>query len=306
MNQPNFLIVGAARSGTTALHYYLAQHPDIFMSARKEPNFFAYQDGTFDFPYPGDAEGKAKLLDYSVTNFESYLELFKGATDVAAVGEASPYYLLSEQAPDRIQNRLPNVKLIMILRDPVDRAYSHFLQAARSGNFNPDDFPNLLKAEEAENHWGWARHCVYISQYYTQISNYLESFDLDQIKIYLYDDLKTNPDELIESICNFLEVDTEFELDVSLQYNKSGVPKNKILDLLLSRKNILKPLLKNALPGSIVNILAKFQNRVQNYNLYKPPAISPEFRAFLVERYFREDILGLQTLIQRDLSAWLL
>lgn len=305
MTKPNFLIVGAARSGTTALHYYLAQHPDIYMSARKEPNFFAYQDGTFDFPYPGDAEGKANLLDYSVTDLDSYLELFKGAEDATAVGEASPYYMLSEQAPSRIYQQLPDVKLIMILRDPVDRAYSHFLQAARSGNLDPNNFPYFLKEEESTNTWGWARHCVYISQYQTQIKKYLEYFDLERIKFYLYDDLKAKPEVLMESIYSFLEVDTKFETDLSLRYNKSGVPKNKVLDLLLSRKNILKPILKNVLPGVMVNFLATIQNRVQNYNLAKPPSISPEFRSFLIENYFRKDILGLQDLTQRDLSSWL-
>lgn len=128
MTLPNFLIIGAAKAGTTSLYHYLAQHPQIYMSPIKEPNFFALEERCVDFRGPGD---HLYIKQFSVTELERYRSLFQGVTHEQAVGEASPLYLYSPVAPARSHRYVPEMKLIAILRHPVDRAYSAFLHLLR-------------------------------------------------------------------------------------------------------------------------------------------------------------------------------
>lgn len=106
---PNFLVIGAARSGTTAMYHALSRHPQVFMSAVKEPNFFAFEEGELDFGGPG-----ADFVNNSTNSLADYRALFAETGGAAAVGEASPLYLYSEQAPARIAATLGQVKLIAI------------------------------------------------------------------------------------------------------------------------------------------------------------------------------------------------
>ena len=130
MAMPNFLIIGAAKSGTTALYHSLKQHPQIYMSPVKEPRFFAFEGETPRFCGPGDDRFVRKF----VTNFEDYLRLFEAVTDQIAIGEASTVYLtMSETSSRRIRHHLPHAKLIAVLRHPADRAYSQYQVRFSSG-----------------------------------------------------------------------------------------------------------------------------------------------------------------------------
>src|SRR5688572_7713518 len=130
MVMPNFLIIGAAKAGTTSLYSYLNQHPQIFMSPVKEPNFFALEGEKLNFRGPGDAQ---VINRYSITQLESYRAHFKGITQETCIGEASTLYLDHPKAVERIQHYTPKARLITILRDPVERAFSNFLHAVRDG-----------------------------------------------------------------------------------------------------------------------------------------------------------------------------
>ncbi|MDY7015905.1 MAG: sulfotransferase, partial [Cyanobacteriota bacterium] len=151
---PNFLIIGAAKGGTTSLYTWLAQHPQIYMTPVKEPNFFALQGENFNYP---SGTVSQRYLDECVTNFEAYLEQFKAVNCEIAIGEASPFYLYHPQAASRIQQTIPDVKLIAILRDPVERAYSNFLHHIREGFETVEDFSQALQAEESRmrDRWWW-------------------------------------------------------------------------------------------------------------------------------------------------------
>src|SRR3712207_6354190 len=133
MTMPNFLIIGAMKSGTTALYYYLEQHPEIYMSPVKEPNFFSSQE-------------QENAAD-AVTDIGTYQHLFRGVSGEKAIGEASHSYLYEPGAAAEIRRYLPEAKLIAILRNPIDRAYSHFLHMVRSGTEPLDDFAQALQEE---------------------------------------------------------------------------------------------------------------------------------------------------------------
>ena len=298
MTMPNFLVIGAAKAGTTSLYSYLKDHPQIYMSPHKEPRFFALEGEPIDFQGPGD------LTRFRfVTDIESYHALFEGVSNEVAVGEASPWYLYVPKAPERIRHHIPNARLIAILREPVERAYSNFLHAVREGLEPLTDFTQAMKAEEnrIRNNWSYRWHYKQKGFYYVQLKRYYELFDRDQIRLYLYDDFMTNPINLLQDIFRFLGVDDTFVPDTSQKHNVSLIPRNKALDKLFRQPNSMKSVLKPFLPS---RLRQQVKTNLINLNLQKKPQLLPEVRKQLLDEY-REDILRLQELIQRDLSRWL-
>jgi hypothetical protein len=302
---PNFLIIGAAKAGTTSLYRYLEQHPQIYMSPVKEPKFFAFEGETPDYCGPGDRYANR----FTITDLEAYQAQFQDTTNETAVGEASALYLYSPKAVERIQHRIPNTKLIAILRHPVDRAYSSFLHLIREEREPLNDFAQALAEEEVRihNQWQFIWHYKTVGFYSVQLKRYFDTFSQSQIRVYLFEDLATKPIEVVQNIFQFLEVDDTFVPDLSTQYNASIVPsnkaavkKNEILHTFLTKTNPIKSILKPLLP---VKQRQRLKTNLIATNLAKP-TLALELRQKLLEEY-REDILKLQDLIQRDLSQWL-
>jgi Sulfotransferase family len=304
MTMPNFLIIGAQKSGTTSLYRYLRQHPEIYMSPVKEPRFFAFEGDEPDFrgplrrdprtPWAGRPRG-------TVTDLGAYCDLFRGVTDEAAVGEASPYYLYSEKAPGRIRHHLPEAKMIAILRDPVERAYSQFLMERRNGQEPLADFRKALAAEErrARDNW-WIGQYRSRGFYHAQLDRYLKLFHPDQLRVYLYEDLEEDPVGMTHDIFRFLEVDDTFVPDTSWRSNVSGIPRSRALQTFAEQPNRLKGALKQFLPEGL---LKRMSANLRQRNLAKPPPMPESARRELTVAY-REDVAKLQRLIGRDLSRW--
>jgi hypothetical protein len=259
---PNFIILGAAKAGTTALYHYLQQHPEIYMSPMKETNFFALKDEPLDFQGPGDGD---YINRFSITSLEEYEDQFDGRTDEKAIGEASPLYLYSRKAPLCIHEYVPHAKLIVILRNPIDRAYSAFLHLVRDGRETTTDFHEALRQEEARIHAGWEHiwHYKHMGLYYEQLRRYYDLFDHSQIKVYLYRDFRTQAVGVLQELFGFLGVDDTFMPDTSVRHNATV-----------------------SMPS------------------HQKPRVPLEVRLELRD-IFRDDILRLQDLIDRDLSHWL-
>jgi hypothetical protein len=291
MTMPNFLIIGAMKSGTTALYYYLEQHPEIYMSPVKEPNFFSSQE-------------QENAAD-AVTNIGTYQHLFRGGSGKKALGEASHSYLYEPRAAAEIKRYVPEAKLIAILRNPIDRAYSHFLHMVRSGTEPLDDFAQALREEEVRIHKERTFQ-DYIGRglYYNQLKRYFGTFPQEQVRVYLYEDLSGAPISTVQDAFRFLKVDDSFVPDVSLRRNVSGQPKYKTLDGLLRRQSRIKHAAKIYLPARMRWCLSKTFDDLKTRNLAEPPPVQSKVRRHLIGVY-REDILKVQELIHRDLSGWL-
>ena len=306
MPLPNFLVVGAQKCGTTALYYHLKQHPQVYMSPEKEPHFFALEGETIVFRGPRDKE----ILDHiAVTDIEAYRELFAGVSNETAVGEASAVYLYSPKAPGRIRYHVPDAKLIIIIRQPAERAYSSFLHMVRDGREPFKDFERALEEEEARvrDNWSPIWHYKRAGFYHDQLERYFDTFGRDQVKVYLYEDFVSNPGGVLQDVFRFLSVDDTFVPDLSTRYNVAGVHRNKSLHAVHSflikphpLKSAFKPLVPKGLRRRAVTRLV---NSIRSQNLVKPP-FPAEVRERLVAHY-REDIFKVQELIRRDLSAWL-
>ena len=296
---PNFLVIGAGKSGTTSLYYYLGQHPEVYMSPVKEPLFFAAEGGRISYLGPDGQMMSRPANRGAVTSLEEYEGLFAGVRGEKAVGEASPQYLYSPEAPERIKRRVPGARLLAVLRNPVERAYSAFLHRTRLGREPLADFPAAIAEEEnrMREGWGLSFHYKHKGFYHAQLSRYVELFGREQLRVYLYEDLKADPVGVSQDVFRFLGVDDAFVPDASVSYNTAGVPKNGAVSALVKRAGPAVFFLRNRVP---VGISRRFRGLV----FTGPPPLPPEAREELIGVY-REDILRLQEMIGRDLSGWL-
>ena len=296
---PNFLVIGAQKAGTTALHYFLKQHPDIYMSPEKEPHFFSF-------------EGKTSQNPGIVTNLECYQALFDDCKHEKVLGEVSPSYMSNLEALKGIKSYIPEVKLIAMLRNPADRAYSQFLHEVREGREAITDFGEALKnhdrIEKRDREQGIKRGpwCYYKPQgyYYNHLKPYFDTFGASQLKVCIYEDFAEDPVTVLQEMFLFLKVDHTFVPNVAMIFQKTGYPKIRLLSTILDSKKShpVKYMLKSIIPSKQLHFFLGM--KLRNWNLVKPP-LSSDIRAKLLEDY-REDILQLQNLIQRDLSKWFL
>jgi hypothetical protein len=296
---PNFLIIGATKSGTTSLYHYLSQHPEIYMSHVKEPHFFAYEGQTLDFKGPGDMEIASQMI---VTEKWRYEQLFDGVTNEKAIGEASAMYLYCEGTAERIKRYLPEVKLIIILRNPVERAYSSYIHLRRDGRENLKDFLEALDAEESriESNWMPIWHYKKMGFYYEQLSIYYQFFKKEQIKIYLFDEIKKQPMEIMQELYKWLGVDPNFVPDMSLKYNVSGLPKKQWIHFYLRKPHWTKTIIKPLLPERFRKYI---MTNMINKNLSKKQEMQDEWKNFLLNLYETE-FIRLGKLLNKDLSNW--
>ena len=292
---PNFIIIGAMKAATTSLYTYLKQHPDIFMTSIKEPKFFNNFNKDSRFKLQGKGLIKIKTL-------EQYQNLFKEAISEIAIGEASPSYLFDENCHILIKKILPKAKIIAILRQPVERAYSNFLHAKRADQEKDTDFEKAFNEENKILKKGIKTH-YYLEKgfYYKQLKKYYDVFPKEQIKIILFEDMIKNPGKITQEVFKFLNVDLSFTPNTSKKSNVSGVPKGTLGWIVMKlRKNHLMPNIEfsKIFPKFIVNLML-------NTIYSKPKKISNKLIKKLTKQYYIEDIRKLEKLINRDLSIWM-
>lgn len=302
---PNFLIVGAAKSGTTSVYNYLKGHPDVFMSANKEPCFFSsYQvppDVHEKNVYPANGDRRIKELD-------KYLSLFADADPqkYKAIGEASTHYLFQyRETIENIKKLYDNhrrIKIIIILRNPIEAAHSNYTMWKMSG-FETKPFFEVIKDSDRRSEDLYC-NIAYIHKfrYHDQIQAYLNHFD--QVKVLTHDDLNQDAELFMKEIYQFLGVREDYlPENISTRYNRSGNPRFKLVDLFFGRKSTILPRmlpLLNRLFGE-----SKTLDRItgiRNWNL-KKDTIDSKIVSYLHGKY-DEDVRKTGRLINHDLSAW--
>lgn len=297
---PDFIIVGAARSGTTSLYRYLGQHPDIFVAPVKEPHYFAADDFPERFTGPGDDRLNRRII----RDQERYEQLFAAASGKRVTGESSAFYLCYPHAANRIARVCPDSKIIITLRDPVERAYSAYMYLVRDGRETLSLAEGLQRegerrAQGFEPMWWYTE----LGRYYAQVKRLLDLFGEQRVKVLLYDDLCTNPAQMVQSVFGFLGVREDIPIDTSIRYNSAGVPRSRtiytLVDAFLAGPLALKRRVKALMPSSVSTAL---RNRVMNA-LITPVPMSVDVSAQL-RGLFAEDVSKLEDLLGRDLRCW--
>lgn len=296
---PDFIIPGAAKSGTTTLYQLLSQHPDLFFpKSRKEPFYFSF--GGQKPQYADEEFNRIPIWDT-----QEYLNLFLEAKSDQLCGDASTSYLYTADKSIELMKEaygagFSRIKVIILLRNPIDRAYSHYTYLIRNGYENRS-FEEAI-SPEGISEWKrkrWGFDYLKYGEYADQVAAYKTA--LPQTKIWLMEDLKQG-DSMLREIFRYLEV-PEMEVKSNVKANPSGIPKNRGMVNLLRKNPVLQAIGKK-LPEGLQHSLKRKRDNVMSKLLEKKP-MQEDTRLKLVE-YYREDIEKLQEVIGRDLSHWLI
>ena len=291
MSLPNFMCLGAAKSGTTTLYDILRQHPDVYIPSFKEPHFF-------DIP-----ENYKNGIKWYEKNY------FKSA-NTKVVADFTPSYFFDKEAPKRIFESLGGkVKFVVILRNPVDRAYSHYLHSKRDDHedlgFNEaliNERSRLKKYEKNGDYLSYLRQS-YVSQslYSDMLERYLEYFSLDNfLFIHFEDEFIKQREQTIENILNFLEIEN-VSLKTDLKSNPASKEKSKTLKRIMKKRGWWRILLKKMIPSLKIRQIIK--NRIQRANIstFTPEKLSVIQRKMMYDTYFKEDIIAIEDIIDRKM-----
>ena len=296
---PNLLLVGAAKCGTSSLHKYLAQHPQVFMSEVKEPRFISSQVTRFPLNGPGDHKVEA----WYVKDYENYVKLFQTAEGYPVIGESSAdtLYFYKGTIPV-IKQYLGDPKIIIMLRNPVKRAFSAYQHLVR--DLREDlSFEDGLKEEQNRiaNNWELIYHYTQASLYHDSVKAFLDNFS--NVKIILTEEQEKRPQQVLRDIFRFLDVDPNCDVNTEIRYNMSGKPKSQWLHQFFFEGNMARRLAQ-----PIVRTLFSQETRIriaqkiQEKNLTRL-TINPDTKQRLHE-YFEEDIQKMEKLLNRELAMW--
>ena len=286
MNKCDFFIVGAPKCGTTSVYHYLDEHPDIFLSTPKEVNFFSSVDLLNQSMY---------YDDYICKTSDEYDLIFSESNADQIRGEASVSYLFYENVPSKIIKYNPQAKILIFLRNPVDRAFSHFLMDSRLGLCDYDFSTILHSSFKIPNGSLYYQQYIELGFYYIQVSRYLNCFKKENIHLVFLDDLISDLNGTLHNIFLFLGVDAFFPDDAKV-HNEFSSFKNPFLAYLYKNYNLRK-FFSFISPYFLKNFINK-----QLKSSYKPH-IMPEDAEFLKQLYL-DDICNLESLISVDLSRW--
>jgi hypothetical protein len=288
--RPNFLIVGAAKAGTSSLYHWLGQHPEVFMPKIKEPTYF--------------------VDHYRFSSWDKYLALFQPGRGYKAIGEASTGYLSSPESPSWIREKLEGVKIIILLRNPVERSLSLYGWMVKAGFEWLPTFERALREEDkrfSDNgfrvknpHFFWNYMYFRSGLYHAQVERFMDCFGPERVRVYFFEDLVNSPGQVYKDVCDYLSISGAFQPDFSPK-NSGKTPRyikaQAILRRLKKSSDILPVRCRNAVRQQISSLM-----RMNAERGYKQK-LSPGLRESL-ENAYREDITNLSHLLRKDLSHW--
>ena len=274
---PNFIIVGAQKAGTTALYDYLNQQPKVFMSKLKEPGYFRSFIPPNVFPLP-------------ITNKEKYLKLFQDVKNETAIGEASGVYLEDQGTPKLIRDSVPNCKIIIMLRDPVERTFSTYFQVVRSGLEN-ESFKDAIRRDYKKLQNGQRGSPLVRASFYSEkIKRYLDTFESKNVMIIISEEFFKDVKGTIREVLKFLGINEFHDFDESPK-NIYQETKSPIIQKLLENK-VIKKIGYGLIPW---HIRVKIAEKIL-WKEGKKPSISKEDREFL-EKIFFNDLIQTQEIL---------
>jgi hypothetical protein len=301
MTLPNFLVIGTGRAGTTSLHHYLGDHPDVFVPAVKAPSHFYCLDECAT----GSQERHRTNANF-VRDRSDYEALFGGAGARTAIGEVSPVYMASTRVAGRVADVLGAVRLIVIFRDPIERVHARYVARRRDGLETTASFAALVESEmaAAERMGGVPSDDTagtYLASGFVShvLETYLERWPAERLHATLFDDLRRDPGTFMSDLFRFLEVDPDHALDVSTAHNRSGgTIANPAVRAVWTRTAPVRTRARPYVPSRARDLVFRAVTRS-----VVPDRIDAETHRALAELY-RPEVERLGELLGRDLSSW--
>ena len=294
MHKVDFFIIGAQKAGTTSLYKYLAEHPEIFMPEIKENHFFCEE----------------RFYNKGEDFFHRY---YSNYNNQKIIGGAYVHMLSSPEAPERVFAYNKNAKILLMLRNPIDRAYSAYHFALENGWESSNvSFVDSLKLQQKRVHGNYTDKTdlsyFYSGLYYQHICNWLKFFPKESIYILLFDDLKENPEHALKQLFNYLGVSDRVAINTNIAHNKSRGVKYKNLHYFIRNKESgVKRIMASVIPFKLRYVLrTKVRRAIDKVNItekkYEP--LSDEQKK-IVFKYFEEDVKLLSKFMNRDLyECW--
>ena len=296
MPAPNALVIGAPKCGTTSLYFYLRDRADIFVPDRKELHYFTYEDLLASSDGPGD---RGVLAGLCATR-ESYYEQFENAIQPVRL-DMSPSYLYFDYVAPRIKAELGEVKILAMLRDPVEKAYSQYMHLV--GELRETlSFDDALQAEVSRREQGWGDMWRYAesSLYSKRLKTYFEVFGAESVHVVLFEEFVKDSEHSVGQLLKFLGADASGEIKAEGQFNRSGAPRSKAVARLLTQDSPVKSAVKALLPE---RLRMSLRMQVQNANNREKEPMSESARRYLTD-FFTEDVAATEKLLGRKLP-WL-
>lgn len=281
---PNFFIAGAPKCGTTSLHSYLQAVPGIYMSRIKEPNYFSR------VAIPDDHPMVKPIRDES-----QYLQLFAQAGEAKIVGEASPTYLQDPEAPMLIDRAVPDAKILLSLRDPVERLYSLYLMMLNSRSGLGTFAEEIERGLALQGDRNLALLRLEVGLYDEQVRRFREVFGDQRLKIIIFEEFMTDVPAALREVLEFLGVEHAVDNVAAPVYRKFGVVRNPLVRYVFGNRNISR-----AAEMLIPPQARKFIRDKLLVKQVSKPAMDPESREFL-RRYYAADVRRLEELLGRSL-----
>jgi hypothetical protein len=298
---PDFLVIGAPKAGTTALHAALAHHPELYLSPIKEPKFFL-TDGP---PPTKGGPGDALTYREHVWRREDYEALFAAAPPGTLPGESTPLYLYDRAAMRRIRQALPDAKLIVIVRDPVERAHSNWTHLWSAGLEPVGDFVRACAEEERRAAAGWASfwHYVGLGRYGEQLEHLFTLFPRDQVLVLRYRRLVDEPALTLDQICAFLGVGTGVLAKIPRQ-NVTSHPEPTLAHRAVSLAQRAGSAVGTMIPGlTAATLTGPLERFLQRHSRERQPLGWEQRQALLPK--FEPDIKLLENILGEDFGDWL-
>jgi hypothetical protein len=288
MRYPNVYLVGAPKCGTTSLHYYLGQHPLVFAPGFKEPHYHTV--------------AKTGLPTWGVKNLEQYLTLYSEARPEQTLLDASAWNLYAPDSAKFISETCPDAYIIISLRHPVRRAYSHFMHMVQRGWEKYYLFEDAIAQEEQRIDAGafWDVHYLSVGYYAKQVQRYLEHFPRKQIKILIFEEWTQKPEVVIQELFDFVGLQDLDSLQIQKAKNITQISYAQMLRIYLQRYKEIKQIVQSLLPQNSKQAL---MNWLQHKRAKSLPALDVDFEMNLMCCYL-EDIKMLEGLLGYSIDAW--
>ena len=307
---PDFFVIGVVKGGTTSLYTYLDQHPEIFVPRIKETNHFAAADIQHQYFLPTYAKdvdidlnryfkkGMPEVIHIAhVDSTEHYRQLFDIEHNAKRIGDVSNSYMICPSSAEAIHSHDPESRIIVVLRNPISRAWSQYLMNIREAKVECNGLIEEFEHDRKRPHTGWGVSHQYLElgHYAEQLNRYYELFPKDQVHVVLYEDYRKDPEGVLKRICHFLQVDGDFSFDFSEQRNRASRPRSEGLNRALVNTGILQTV-KGIVPRSL-----REKGKKLLYTEKGLPEMTEPERDYLIG-YYQEEVDALEKLLGRQVK----